>query len=550
MRIRLCFAWRSGENTLEKTLNNKLLDLAGDDQSKVTELVPSEFDYVICGAGTSGCVVAARLAADPTLRVLLLEAGSDDNSEMLDNPNRWPETLGSPYDWGFTAEPNRHLNGRAIPYSMGRVLGGGSSINVSTWSRGHKADWNFFALKSGDDSWNYSAVAKLYKERVECWSGEADPDHRGTQGVVHVQPPPDPDPFASVFLNAAKSIGLELLPNSNGRMMEESGGVALIDETLVNGRRRSIYRSYLHPLIRQPNLRVLTGATVVRVLFEGKQATGVEYLYRGSSLKVRASSEVILSLGAIHTPKILMQSGIGDQTELQNHSIPLVHALPGVGRGLHDHVAIGCVWENTEKFLPRIPRSQTSCFWKSEESLDSPNFYAYTRQGAHVSPENQTWLVPPANSWSMAIGMRPSSRGRVRLTGSSPADPVRIEANYLADDQDMEDLKKGIRFAREIGNSEELKSYAGREVAPGLAGLEDIERFIRNGLSTFWHQSSTASMGCDAMSVVDSKLRVHGVKGLRVADASVMPRVTSGNTMAPCVIIGEQAALFLRNESA
>lgn len=517
-------------------------------QQKLSSELRTRFDYIVCGAGTSGCVVAARLAADLKTQVLLLEAGGTDETDLITNPNHWPQTLGSELDWGFVAEPNPHLNGRAIPYSMGKVLGGGSSINVSTWSRGHKADWDFYASESGEPSWGYEAVLDLYRRRIEAWTGSPDPEYRGTGGMVHVQSAAEPHAFAFALLEAAEAVGLQHFPNPNGRMMESAGGCAFVDETVCDGKRQSIFRSYVYPLMDQPNITVLTGALASRILFEGRRATGVEFQYQGKTFRAEAIREVILSLGAIHTPKLLMQSGIGDEAELKRVDIPVPQALPGVGHNLHDHIAFGCIWENTDKVPPSVPRSQTACFWKTATELDAPNFYVYSHQGPFVTPENRVRFKPPDASWSLAVGMRPRSRGAIHLTGSDPADSVRIDANYLGDPEDLKDLISGLVMAQEIGSSAALRPFTGREVTPGSINGAELERFFRDGLGTFWHQCGTARMGRDAMSVVDGKLKVYGVEGLRIADASILPRVTTGNTMAPCVVIGEQAAALLEGE--
>ena len=511
----------------------------------------SHYDFIVCGAGTSGSVVAARLAADPMIQVLLLEAGGTDETDLVTNPNRWPMTLGSELDWGFVTEPNPHLNGRAIRYSMGKVLGGGSSINVSTWSRGHRADWDFYASESDDPSWSYPAVLDLYRRRVEAWAGSPDPDYRGTHGTVHVQPAADPHPFSVALLEGAEDLGLQRFPNSNGQMMESVGGCAFIDETVRGGKRQSIFRSYVYPIMDQPNITVLTGALAARIQFTGNRATGIEFLYNGKTHRAQATREVILSLGAIQTPKLLMQSGIGDEAELTNAGITVLQALPGVGRNLHDHVAFGCVWESAGIPSPKTPRSQTSCFWKTRAALEAPNFYVYSHGGPDLTPENAARFKPPAACWSLSAGMRPNSRGVIHLTGSDPADPVSIDPNYLDDPQDLKDLIAGLSLAREIGNSHALRPFTRREVAPGSKSVAELGQFFRDGLVTHWHQSGTAKMGRDAMSVVDGQLKVYGVDGLRIADASILPRVTTGNTMAPCVVIGEQAAAFLqRGENA
>lgn len=517
-------------------------------QRRLASKLPATFDYIVCGAGTSGCVVAARLAADPKIQVLLLEAGGNDESEVVADPNRWPMTLGSELDWGFVAEPNFHLNGRAIPYSMGKVLGGGSSVNVSTWSRGHQADWDFYASESGNPAWGYAAVRDLYRRRIEAYIGSPDPDYRGTNGTVHVQSAAAPHPFSLALLQGAQSVGLQLFQSPNGEMMEAAGGCALVDETVREGRRLSIFRSYVYPIMDKSNITVLTGALAGRILFNGRRARGIEFRYEGKVVRAEAACEVIVSLGAIHTPKLLMQSGIGGETELNRVGIPTLEVLPGVGRNLHDHVAFGCIWEKTEEALPRAPRSQTACFWKTTSGLDAPNFYAYSHGGPDATPENAARFKPPAASWSLAVGMRPKSRGSIHLTGANPDNPVRIEADYLHDPRDLDDLKAGLSLAREIGASAALRPFTRREIAPGSLNGVELERFFRDGLGTFWHQSCTAKMGRDAMSVVDGKLRVYGVDRLRIADASILPRVTTGNTMAPCVVIGEQAAAFIRGE--
>jgi choline dehydrogenase len=519
-------------------------------QQRLSSAIGTKFDYIVCGAGASGSVVAARLAANPDVRVLVLEAGGSDETDLVMNPNRWPMALGSELDWGFVAEANPRLNGRAIPYAMGKVLGGGSSINVSTWSRGHRADWDFYAAESGDSSWGYEAVVELYRRRIEAWTGNADPDYRGSNGAMHVQPAADPHPFSFALLAGAESVGLQRFQNANGLMMESSSGCAFVDETVCKGRRRSVFRSYLYPLMANPNITVLTGALVVRVLFERHRATGVEFRYQGRRVRVTAGCEVILSLGAIQTPKLLMQSGIGNEDESRRLGIPLVQKLPGVGRNLHDHVAFGCVWEASDSALPSSPRSQTVCFWKTDAALDAPNFYTFARGGSEITPENAALLKPSADSWSFVLGMRPRSRGSVRLTGPDANDPVQIDANYLGDPLDLRDLVAGLDVARAIGNSAALRPFTVRELTPAARKGDELERFFRNGLGTFWHQCGTAKMGRDANSVVDGRLKVHGLDGLRVADASILPRVTTGNTMAPCVVIGEQVAAFLQVTSS
>jgi choline dehydrogenase len=519
-----------------------------ENQEKLAADLGGSYDFIVCGAGSAGSVVAGRLAANPEVKVLLLEAGGSDELDVVMDPNLWVRAFGSELHWGFVAEPNPHLDGRAIPYSMGKVLGGGSSINVSTWSRGHRADWDAYAAEADDPSWGYPAILDLYRRRIEDWKGPSDPKYRGSGGPMHVQAAPDPHPFFTAMLEGAESTGLRRFENPNGRMMEAEGGCAVTDEIVREGRRQSVFRSYTYPRMDQPNLTVLTGALVTRVLLDRRRASGVELCLGGRLLRIGAAFEVILSLGAIQTPRVLMQSGIGDDAELRRFDIPVAQNLPGVGRNLHDHVALGFVWEATGEPLPSAPRSQAVCFWKTDPALVSPNFYTYAHGGPDMTPENRAQFRLPAASWSLVAGMRPASRGTICLTGRNASDPLQIHTNYLEDPADMRDLMVGLERARDIGNSAAFRAYREREVAPGNLSKADLERYIRNGLVTFWHQCGTARMGHDVMSVVDGQLKVHEVEGLRVADASILPRVTTGNTMAPCVVIGERAAASLQEE--
>jgi len=515
---------------------------------KVADGLGGHYDVIVCGAGSSGSVIAGRLAANPDVRVLLLEAGGSDELELVMDPNLWVRAIGSELHWDFVAASNSQLNGRAIPYSMGKVLGGGSSVNVATWSRGHQADWDMYAAETDDPAWGYKAVLDLYRHRIEHWKGSADPLYRGSGGPMRVQPAPDLHPFFGALLEATEASGIKRFENPNGRMMESDGGCAVVDENVEDGRRKSVFRSYAYGRMDQANLTVLTRALVTRVVFDKRRAAGVEVLYEGKLHRFEAALEVIVSLGSIQTPKLLMQSGVGDQGQLTKFGIPLVQDLPGVGRNLHDHVALGCLWDATDEPLPSAPRSQAASFWKTDPALDAPNFYAYGLGGPSITPENLTRFKPSSACWSLLVGMRPVSRGAIHLTGPNASDPLEIRANYLADALDLEALKTGIAQAREIGAAPALRSYVRCEIAPGRLDRADLEQFIRNGLVTFWHQCGTAKMGRDRMSVVDATLKVYGVEGLRVADASVLPRVTTGNTMAPCVVIGERAAAMLQDE--
>jgi choline dehydrogenase len=281
------------------------------------------------------------------------------------------------------------------------------------------------------------------------------------------------------------------------------------------------------------------------VVFEGKRVAGVEVVYGGEVRRIRAALETIHSMGAINTPTLLMQSGVGDEAELRRLGIPVVQHLPGVGRNFQDHVWVASIWECEEALRPRNNGGEVSVFWKSDASLDTPDVQLLQAQFPVVTPENAHY-EPPTASWSLCAGLvRPGSHGLIRLSGPNPLDPAQIDANTLDDPADLKALAKAVELSREIGNSAALQPFAKREVMPGpLKGCE-LENFIRDGIATVHHQSCTAKMGRDSMSVVDHQLRVYGVEKLRIADASIMPRVTTGNTMAPCVIIGERAAEVL-----
>jgi choline dehydrogenase len=515
-------------------------------QSRLLSEMKSQYDFIICGSGSSGSVVARRLAENPEVSVLLVEAGGEDNLPGVTEPGKWFENLGSERDWNFRAEPSSYLNGRAIPMNMGKVLGGGSSINVMAWMRGHRTDWDFFAAETGDPAWSYESILSVYR-RIEDWRGAPDPARRGVGGPVFVQPVRDPHPIVSATVEAARSVGIPTFDSPNGRMMEGAGGCAVMDVLIRNGRRQSVFRSYTFPYMDRPNLTVLTQTQVLKVTFEGSRATGVELIQAGRRFHIGAEREVVLSLGAINTPKVLMHSGIGDQSALRAFGIPLIQHLPGVGQNFQDHAGIGCVWEHPDFPPPRNNAAEVTFFWKSDPSLETPDLQTCQGEIPIPSIETAAQFAPPAKSWTMLAGVvRPKSRGRVYLSGPNPDDPVRIEANLLSHPDDIRAARAGVELCREVGNSHALRSFARREVMPGnLKGLE-LHTFIRDGAISYWHQSGTAAMGRDAMSVVDGELRVFGLKNLRIADASIMARVTTGNTMAACVVIGERAAELLK----
>lgn len=516
-----------------------------ENQARLTANLRPEYDFIVCGGGASGSVVARRLAENADAHVLLIEAGGDDEAESVLDPAQWPLNLGSERDWGFQALPNPHLDDRTMPMSMGKGLGGGSSINVMVWARGHRSDWDHYAAESGDPGWGYESVLDIYR-RIENWQGAPDPKYRGTSGPVWVQPATDPSPIALAMLDAAEEIGIPRFDNPNGAMMEGAGGAALSDMLVRDGRRHSLFRAYLRPWMDRTNLTVLTRSLVRRVLFEGRRAVGVEIERDGGIFTVRASLEVILSLGAMHTPKVLMHSGIGDSTDLSRVGLPVVQHLPGVGANMQDHTAFCCIWEYREPIAPRATGNEAKLYWKTRPELEAPDLL-FCQVEFPVPSERTAARGVPAHGWTMFAGLaRPESRGRIRLTGADPNAPIEIDANALSHSDDMEAALACVELCRELGNAQAFRPHVVGEALPGPLKGEAMKQFLRESAVTYWHQSCTAKMGRDAMSVVDADLKVYGVEGLRIADASIMPRVSTGNTQAPCAVIGERAAAVIR----
>src|SRR6266404_3373995 len=491
-------------------------------QQKLTAALKPHYDFIVCGSGSSGSVVARRLAENLDVSVLLIEAGGSDDVPNVMEAVQWPLNRVSDRNWGFLGQPNPYLNGRSIPLAMGKVLGGGSSINAMAWAHGHKNDWDLFASEAGDPAWNYESVLSIYR-RIEDWHGAPDPEYRGTGGPVFVQPAPDPNPVAPAMVEGARSVGIPTFESHNGRMMEGDGGASLLDLRVRDGKRQSVFRSYTFPYMDGPNLTVLTHALVTRVIFQGKRATGVEIAYDSKTRRISAGLEVVLSLGAIHTPKVLMQSGIGDQVELQRLGIPLVQHLPGVGQNFQDHVRSTCIWEYQQPLPPSNNAAEATFFWKSDPGLSTPDLQTCQAEVPICSAETAARFNPPASSWSLLAGVvLPQSRGQIRLTGPDPLAPLQIPDDLLSHPDDMKAAIACVELCREIGNSAALRPYAKREVMPGNLKVAAVVDFVRNGAITYWHQTGSAKMGRDAMSVVDANLKVFGIDNLRIADGSIM----------------------------
>jgi choline dehydrogenase len=445
----------------------------------------------------------------------------------------------------FTAQPNPYLTGRAIPLNMGKVLGGGSSINVMVWARGHKNDWEHFAAEAGDAAWGYDSILGIYR-RVENWQGDSDPLRRGVAGPVHVNSAAAPQPVALAMVEAAQALGLSRFDSPNGEMMEGRGGVAINDLIVRDGRRVSVFRSYVQPRRGQSNLTILTHALVSRLIFNGTSVVCVEVIQDGEQRRYFAEREVVLSLGAINTPKVLMQSGVGPDAELRRHGIPTIQHLPGVGQNHQDHVSFGRIFEYRKPQPIGYGGSEATLYWSSDARLDLPDMFHCQLEFPAPSAETAS-LGVPAHGWTMFAGLaHPKSRGSVRLSGPNPQDPVLIEANTLSHPDDLTAALANIELCRELGGHSAFSQLVSREALPDRLDDRSMRNYARNAAVTYWHQSCTAKMGRDLMSVVDSKLKVYGIERLRIADASIMPSITSGNTMAPCVVVGERAVDMIK----
>ncbi|MGE0278995.1 MAG: GMC family oxidoreductase [Rhizobiaceae bacterium] len=508
-------------------------------------LKPS-YDFIVIGSGGGGAVVAGRLATESDAQVLLLEAGGTDQADAVLDPGVWPTNIRSDRDWGHTADPSAAVNGRALILPMGKVVGGGSSVNATVWARGHKNDFDLWAAETGDDAWNYASVLEIYK-RIEDWQGAPDPERRGKGGRLWVTPAQNPAAIAPAMVAAANSVGIPAFDDMNGIMMEGAGGASIANLRIREGRRVNLAQDYLYSALRRPNLTLLTGAEVIGLTMEGTRVTGATFVKDGHVQSTMASSRVIVSAGAINTPKILMLSGIGDEDELKAHGIETKVKLAGVGRNFQDHVLVaGCIWEYNEALPPANNLAEATFFWKSDNSLVTPDLQPFQIEVPYASEVTGPKFQPPPGAWTIAPGLvRPKSRGRVHLTSSDPKTMARVNAQFLSDPADLKAVLRGIELCREVGNSDVMKPFVKREVMPGSLDAKQMQDFARNAAGTYFHESCTCKMGRDEMSVVDGHLSVYGVEGLSIADASVMPQVSTGNTMAPTVIIGERMADIL-----
>ncbi|RZL95580.1 MAG: FAD-binding protein [Variovorax sp.] len=525
------------------------LDAIRENQAqRAASLLPA-YDYIVVGTGSAGCALVGRLAASTSASILMIEAGDWDTAPSVMNPGVWFTNLGTERDWQDVALPAPSTNNRAIPEHMGKVVGGGSSINATIWARPFKNNLTYWAEQSGDAAWGYEHALSIYR-RMENWQGKPDAHYRGKGGPVWCQPAHDPHPAAVAMLAACRSLGMPVLDDLNGAREGGEGGFALMNQIIRDGRRQSMARSYLYPVLARKNVTVLVTSQVDRLVFSGTRVTGVELRQGdGAPSRIQAKSEVILSSGGINTPKLLMLSGIGDEAQLRTHGIKTLLHAPEVGQNFQDHILHGgCIWEPKEHVPHRNSAANASGFIKSQASLDTPDLNLVQIELPYASDVVAKQYAPPPSSWALCAGLTaPKSRGEVRLRSANPADRPIVDARFLSHPDDVKALAHGIEVCRDIGNSPPMRDFVKREVAPGkkLTG-QAIDDFVRDGATTYFHQVGTCRMGKDTGAVVDARLRVNGVRNLRIADSSIMPRIPGVATMATCALIGERMAEILK----
>jgi choline dehydrogenase len=510
--------------------------------------IKNSYDYIVVGAGAAGCVVAGELSKTGA-EVLLIESGTDDTAPTIGNPSIWFYNVGGPLDYSLPVAPAPQLNNRGFNMALGHVLGGGSSINAMVWSRGMERDYDSWA-RNGAKGWAFKDVLPTFRAQ-EDWEGGAN-QWRGAGGPIHIRRAPKPHPTASAVLEAAEQLCLPILEDMNGPMRDGAGYINMnIDR---DGLRVSAASAFLRPNLERPNLTLVLNTNVTKVVFDGDRAIGVEIADGDLRRSVLARREVILSAGTIHTAQLLMLSGVGEASALKKLGIAPIADLPGVGRNFQDHVHVsGVVYQYKGKF-PERPAGSNAV--EAEVNLSSgidthgtdillvleqlPNASAELAGRFGTLPENCFTISPSL--------IQPTSRGQVRLASADWRTAPTIEGNFLGTDRDLGATLRAVEATRELVSQKAFEGIREAELIPGpnARSRQDLVEFVKAGALSFGHPVGTARMGEDTGAVVDSELRVHGVRGLRVADASVMPSIVSGATNAPAIMIGGRAADFIR----
>ncbi len=500
----------------------------------------SDYDYAIVGAGSAGSVVAHRLImTNPALKVLLLEAGGEDIQPAIFVPAALPSLFGTEVDWAYMTEPEAALGDRSIYHPRGKVLGGSSSINGMIYIRGNRQDFDRWEA-AGNAGWGYESVLPYFRKAER--NGRGADHYHGADGPLVVCDNPDLDPRARTFLDAASELGFAANPDFNG---VEQDGFGRFQVNIEAGRRVSSAEAYLRPVVNQQNLTIATNARATRILLTNNRVTGLKYLQDGVETEIGIRQELVLSAGTFESPKLLMLSGIGPADHLRKFGIPVVLNHPGVGANLQDHPRMDVAYANPAPLdvKPSSNILETAGFINTSSDPD----------GADVQFHFATTLVNPAlldrgPGWEIIVcATRPRSRGVVRLRSADPRDNARVCFNYLMEAEDRATVLRGVSVARELAMTASFADIRGEEISPGIdiRGAVGLEDALRRTMDSEYHPVGTCKMGSDNLAVVDAQLRVHGIDGLRVADASVFPDITSGNTNAAAVMIGEKASDFL-----